>query len=339
MRRFRTSAPGALLLFLLPLLAGCAAGEREIVWVDTSPTIVSFAGLDEPDVDTLPEATDTLYAGERAEWQATRPGLVHDLWRATALRRELTAMPASRERRAPAGPLPLVETPPAPDRSMGEGSLPIDPQRCVGSLRIANTARGQVAAWWSERAGQRVHLLAAWRDFGQATWRGPIPVDTLDVGSTDARDVPEGVPNGCARPAPGLSVDGDNGYVHLAYALVGPEGPGFFYAHQMDPRAAFEPPIPIVYGERLGAARVASDGDAVAVVYEDPNSGSRPRIALAVSRTAGHLFEGRFTVNAGLSPASDPYVQIRGAAIVAGWSEVPPAGGDTVFLVRRATIR
>jgi len=136
-----------------------------------------------------------------------------------------------------------------------------------------------------------------------------------------------------------VAVDGANGYVHLAYALVGPEGPGFFYAHQMDPRAAFEPPIPIVYGERLGSAQVTTDGDYVAVVYEDPNSGSRPRIAIAMSRTAGHLFERRVTVNAGLSPASDPFVAVRGAALVVGWSEVPPTGGDTVFLARRATIR
>jgi hypothetical protein len=107
----------------------------------------------------------------------------------------------------------------------------------------------------------------------------------------------------------------------------------------MDPRGSFEPPIPIVYGERLGTARVDSDGNLVAVVYEDPNSGSRQRIAVAVSRTAGHLFEGRLTVNAGLNPAADPMVAAKGSALVIGWHEVPPAGGDTTFLFRRAVVR
>jgi hypothetical protein len=134
-------------------------------------------------------------------------------------------------------------------------------------------------------------------------------------------------------------VDSINGYVHVAYALTGPEGPGVFYAHQMDPRAAFEPPQPIVYGERLGTIRVASEGDVVAVAYEDPNSGARRRIALAVSRTAGHLWERRHTVSSGINGAADPVVAVRGTALVVGWAEVPPMGGDPMFLSRRALVR
>jgi hypothetical protein len=255
------------------------------------------------------------------------------------LARVVDAMPDAQRERPAGAPLPVVEVPPAPDQSLGEAAEPADTLRCPGSLQLVRTGRGEVAAWWSRRDGKRVHLLAAWRDAGQGTWRGPIPVDTLDQGSGDARDVPRGVPTGCDRPAPGLSVDGENGFVHVAYALVGPEGPGFFYAHQMDPRAAFEPPQPIVYGERLGAARVASDGNLVAVAYEDPNSGTRRRIALALSRTAGHIWEGRVTASSGQSDATDPFVAVRGSALVVGWSEVPPTGGDTTFLVRRATIR
>lgn len=339
----RAARRAALLALVLPL-AACLDAAREIDWVDDAPTPRSLGGLAEAAVDSLwrhPDSAlvrDTIPV-EQAEWVITRPRLVHESRRLRALHEVVTEMPASQERRTPGAPLPVVETPPAPDQSLGTGRLPIDAQRCVGSVRVVSTPRGQVAAWWSERSGNRVHLLAAWRDLGQTRWRGPIPVDTVDVGSTDARDVPKGVPTGCARPAPGLAVDAVNGYVHLAYALVGPEGAGFFYAHQMDPRAAFEPPIPIVYGERLGSAQVTTDGDYVAVVYEDPNSGARPRIAIAISRTAGHLFERRVTVNAGLSPASDPFVAVRGAALAVGWSEVPPTGGDTVFLVRRATIR
>ncbi len=259
--------------------------------------------------------------------------------RLAVLTEALTAMPEADVELGRTFPLPAIETPPAPNLELGDGPAPTDAQRCDGSLQLRNTSRGEMAVWWSARAGGRVHLLGAWRDAGQASWRGPIAVDTLDVGSTDARDVPEGVSVGCARPAPGLAVDGVNGFVHVGYALVGPEGPGVFYAHQMDPRAAFEPPIPIVYGEKLGTVRVGSDGDLVAVVYEDPNSGKRQRIAVAVSRTAGHLFEGRLNVNAGLNPAANPFVVAQGSALVIGWQEAPPAGGDTTFLRRRAVVR
>lgn len=259
--------------------------------------------------------------------------------RLAALTEALTAMPEAVMPLGQSFPLPAIETPPAANLALGDGPSPSDSLRCDGSLQLRNTTRGEMAVWWSNRGGGRVHLLGAWRDVGQSTWRGPIAIDTVDVGSTDARDVPEGVSVGCARPAPGLAVDGVNGFVHVGYALVGPEGPGVFYAHQMDPRAAFEPPIPIVYGEKLGAVRVGSDGDLVAVVYEDPNSGKRQRIAVAVSRTAGHVFEGRLNVNAGLNPAADPYVVAKGSALVIGWHEAPPTGGDTTFLLRRAVAR
>lgn len=296
-------------LLLIAVASACLDSGRSLDWADT---------------DAIPLAAHTM---------AT------DSTRSETLRELLAAMPQSRDSLAEPVALPVIEMPPAPNAALGDGVEPLDSQRCERSLRLQRTTRGDVALWWSARSGGRVHLLSAWRDAGQNTWRGPILVDTLDQGSTDARDVAEGGAVGCQRPAAGLSVDGVNGYVHVSYALVGPEGPGIFYAHQMDPRAAFEPPIPIVYGERLGAARVGSDGDLVAVAYEDPNSGSRPRIALAVSRTAGHLFEGRLTVNAGLNPAANPFVQAMGRAIVVGWHEAPPAGGDTTFLYRRAVAR
>lgn len=139
------------------------------------------------------------------------------------------------------------------------------------------------------------------------------------------------------RPAPSVVVDDRHGYVHVAYALVTPEGPGVFYAHQMDPRSAFEPAQAIVYGERLGAVRVAAAGDVVAVAYEDPNSGARARVAMAVSRTSGHSFADRLIASADNANARDPFVAVRGRAIVVGWSDVP-AAGDTTFRVRRARV-
>ena len=296
-----------------------------------APALLFFAGC--------------LESSEAVIWrdESALPAALPDSSGASARERLLGAtlagMPEASARLEAGEPLPALETVPAPNRALGDGAVPLDSLRCDASLVARTTGRGDVAVWWSLRAGQRVHLIAAWRDVGEPTWRGPIMVDSLDVGSTDARDVAEGGAVGCNRPAPGLAVDGVNGYVHVSYALVGPEGPGIFYAHQMDPRAAFEPPVPIVYGERLGAARVGSDGDLVAVAYEDPNSGSRPRIALAVSRLAGHIFERRLTVNAGLNPAANPFVLVQGTAIAVGWDETPPGGGDTTFLQRRAVVR
>ncbi len=162
-------------------------------------------------------------------------------------------------------------------------------------------------------------------------------VDSLDQGPGDAQAAERGA-YGCARPAPSVAVDKKYGYVHVAYALTGPEGPGVFYAHQMDPRSQFEPPVAIIYGERIGDARVAVDGDVVAVAYEDPNSGlGRRKIGLAVSRTSGHLFEDRLTASGGISNARDPHVIVRGRAVVVGWSETA-AGADPVFRLRRARV-
>lgn len=321
-------------------LAGCAFGPSDIAWVDETPVSTSDDPtglvLHDPPAPVEPEPPDVARA--REDWLRSRA--LHDT-EAPALRGltdRLAALAAAQAERPAGAALPALDVPPVPATTLGAGPAPGDSARCPGSLRYEDTPRGEVAVWWSLRERNRVHLLAAWRYRGDRDWRGPIPVDTLDQGSTDARDVPEGIPVGCGRPAPGLSVDAENGFVHVAYALVGPEGPGFFYAHQMDPRGTFEPPQPIVYGERLGPARVASDGNVVAVAYEDPNSGARRRIALAISRTAGHLWEGRHLVSSGLNLASDPYVVVRRSGLVIGWYEVPPMGGERMFFSRAATI-
>jgi hypothetical protein len=111
-----------------------------------------------------------------------------------------------------------------------------------------------------------------------------------------------------------------------------------FYAHQMDPRAGFEPPVAVLYGERLGEARVASHGELVAVAYEDPNSRGRVMTSVAISRTAGHLFEERLAASGGTT-ARDPYVAVRGKAVVVGWSDFGTATAEPVFTIRRAILR
>ena len=259
------------------------------------------------------------------------------------LRGALEAMPESRASLAASATLPAMQMAPAPLTELGNAEQPLDPQRCARSLRIEEAPmRGRVAVWWTRASGSRVHLAAAWRDTLPAegrlgAWRGPIMVDTLDQGPRDAQAADRGA-FGCARPAPSLAVDSLNGYVHVAYALTGPEGPGVFYAHQMDPRAAFEPPVAVLYGERLGEARVASHGDLVAVAYEDPNSRGRVITSVAISRTAGHLFEKRLTAS-GATTARDPYVVVRGKAVVVGWSDLTSPDAAPTFRLRRAIVR
>ena len=245
-------------------------------------------------------------------------------------------------------PMPLVSgVLNIPGAEMGSDNMPRDDARCARSLRVSDVpGKGRVAVWWSKRDNGRVFLLAAWQLVGSVApdtsrvWRGPVNVDTLDQGAGDANAVERGAV-GCDRAAPGLAVDTKTSYVHVAYALNAPEGPGVFYAHQMDPRALFETPIVMMYGDRrMGAARVATSGDFVAVVYEDPNAPlGRGRIGMAISRTSGHSFEPRVDASR-TGRAVDPYVLMRGRAAVVGWSEVDSTVNATAaFRMRRAIVR
>jgi hypothetical protein len=155
---------------------------------------------------------------------------------------------------------------------------------------------------------------------GGATWTPPVPVDTVDVGTL-----------GCARPAPALTIDRRNGFVHLAYSLRGPEGGGVFYAHRMDPRAPFEPPQVIVYGtDRPVAVGVASQGDTVVVAYEDPNVADRPAVSIALSRTGGHRFDERLVVSGGGVSAQRPAVALGGSNVAVGWLTRPNAINENI---------
>lgn len=319
-----------------------ACEEPAVTWVDDSPlSTTSPSPLAHPPF--VPMDSTTRDGTPQAEFL-----LVQDLLReagaATLLTRSLLDMPESRDSVPSTSMLPVAAVGAATTASLGDGDAPLDSARCSRSLRIALApGRGRVAVWWSRAADSRVLLLAAWRDSvvsqpNLTPWRGPIVVDSVDQGPGDARAAERGAA-GCMRPAPSIAVDDQLGYVHVAYVLVGPEGAGVFYAHQMDPRSAFEPPTAVVYGDRLGSARVAASGNLVTVAYEDPNSGARPRVGLAVSRTAGHLFEDRIVASGTNVVARDPYVMVRGRAIVAGWSELPVGGGEPTFRLRRARVR
>lgn len=327
---------------LLFAAVATACEKTAVVWLDDAP-VASSAPSPLAHPPFVPMDSSMLAGTPEAEFL-----LVQDLMReagaATLLTKALLTMPEVQQSIPMGDMMPMVPVGVAPLTPMGDLDDPIDDTRCARSLRVALApGRGRVAVWWSRRDNSKVRLQAAWRDTIPAegrlgAWRGPIVVDSVDQGPGDAQAADRGAA-GCDRPPPSVVVDDMHGYVHVAYVLVGPEGPGVFYAHQMDPRAAFEPPGVIMYGERLGAVRVAASGNLVAVVYEDPNSGTRPRVGLAVSTTSGHIFESRLTASGASSIAHDPYVVVRGRAIVEGWSEISPTGGEPVFRTRRAIVK
>jgi hypothetical protein len=334
---FRERPAARVVLPLLALLTACE--QPAATWVDANPVATTMPSpMAHPPF--VPYDSTLLAETPAAQFLETQD-VLREVGALSLLVDTLAAMPAVKDS-VPGASLPAMRMAPAPTTSLGEGDAPLDSARCARSLRVVVApGRGRVAVWWTRAGQSRVHLVAAWRDSlpeaGRlGAWRGPIVVDSVDQGPRDAQADTRGG-YGCARPAASVAVDSVNGYVHVAYALTGPEGPGVFYAHQMDPRAAFEPPVAVLYGERLGVARVASHGDVVAVAYEDPNSRGRVRIGVAVSRTAGHLFEERLTASGG-TEARDPHVVVRGRAVVVGWSDYATPTAEPSFRLRRAVV-
>ena len=213
---------------------------------------------------------------------------------------------------AAAGVLAALHDAPAPALQPATSPIATDPQACPASLRFATARNGVVAAvWWASRANRSVALRASRSGDGGHTWAAPIPVDTVDRSEA-----------GCDRPAPSIGIDSANGYVHVAYSMEAPEGKGVFYAHQMDPRAGFERPQVVVYGDRPAATSVASSGDLVVIAYEDPNTGGRPFVSLALSHTGGHSFAERFAASERSSMSAErPVVALTQRRVALGWVE------------------
>lgn len=193
---------------------------------------------------------------------------------------------------------------------------------CQASVRVARSAPSGTerhAVWWSARADSSAVLLAAKSTDAGVSWSTPIPVDTVDQSDV-----------GCSRPAPAIAADSATSTVHIAYAMRAPEGTGVFFAHSMEAGDMYHWPVAVVYGERLVDVAVAVLRDTVAVAYADPNMRT-PRIALALSRTMGHVFEERATVPGGASrSASSPDVALAPGRIVVGWVERAPTGPGLV---------
>jgi hypothetical protein len=198
---------------------------------------------------------------------------------------------------------------------------------CSGSLRVSRAHGTIYAVWWSPRPDSGARLLSARSSDEGATWSAIAPVDTMDRGVT-----------GCRRPAPSIAADSASGYVHVTYAMVAPEGPGLFFAHSMDGGVSFHAPVPILYGERLGATSVAAAGDHVVVAFEDPNSGT-PRIGLALSRTMGHIFEDRLLpVSDDNGAATQPLVSLDGKRLTVMWRQRAAADGQAGLRVRAGNL-
>ena len=181
---------------------------------------------------------------------------------------------------------------------------------CRASTRYARAGSTVYAVWWAPRADSMAYLMSSRSADGGVTWSTPAAVDTTDHG-----------PSGCNRPAASIAADSASGYVHVAYGLVGAEGPGIFFAHSMDQGRTFHTPVPILYGEHLGLTSVSASGDNVAVAFEDPNS-TAPRIGLALSHTMGHIFENRVVpVSDDHGSAVEPLVAVGGSSIAVAWRE------------------
>lgn len=210
----------------------------------------------------------------------------------------------------------VVPEPPPPP------TLPGGPARCEHSYRFAWLDSVHVyAAWWVPREDRSAALRASYSADGGRTWKAPAPVDSTDVSAF-----------GCNRAAPGVSAS--DSIVHVVYSLTSSEGTGIFFAHSMDRATLFHSPVAIVYGDRLGAADVAAEGDLVVVAYEDINDPSR--IGLAISRTMGHIFEQRTVVTAGVGTVAAPQVAVSGHTVAVSWKQ--ESGADSARAVRMVRV-
>lgn len=180
---------------------------------------------------------------------------------------------------------------------------------CEASVRVAADGQGGVfAAWWAPREDSNVVLVVARRAATDGGWAPPVVADARDRSKA-----------GCRRPAPGIAADAARGYVHLAYYLDAPSGAGVYGGHSMESGTYFHDPVAVVYGDRPVAAAIATSGDIAVVAYEDPNS-ARPRIAVAISLTAGHLYLQRLEASPSSMRATRPRVAVDGRRVAVAWS-------------------
>jgi hypothetical protein len=203
-------------------------------------------------------------------------------------------------------------------------TLPVFLEQCAATVRVSgDSTSGWSAVWWSVRRDSTADLVVS-RSTDGVTWSAPARVDSTDTHAS-----------GCNRVPAGLFVDGAD--VHIVYAMNASEGAGIFVAHSMDGGATFHTPVAVAYGAEPGRAAIAARGDLVVVAYEDPNA-TPPRIALAISRTGGHLFEPSVIASPPTGEALAPGVALGDGIVAVTWStDSVNASGPRI--VRTGTIR
>jgi len=195
--------------------------------------------------------------------------------------------------------------------------IAVAPAPCIRSIRTAGAGADLFRVWWASRSDSSVVLsMQHSRDRG-ATWEAPVGVEPRDKGR-----------RGCDRPAPGIFYDPVSGYLHLVYFIEGSEGAGVFFAHSMDNGKMFHAPVAVVYGNVPSDASVAGVGDSVVVVFEDPNA-TAPRIGIALSRSAGHIFEQRGQATPDDVRAVAPWVALDHGRITVWWKTPDQSGSPT----------
>ena len=199
--------------------------------------------------------------------------------------------------------------------------IAVAPAPCIRSIRTVGAGPDLFRVWWASRNDSSVVLsMQHSRDRG-ATWEAPVDVESRDRGR-----------RGCDRPAPRIFYDQVSGYLHLVYFIEGSDGAGVFFAHSMDNGKMFHAPVAVVYGNVPSDASVAGVGDSVVVVFEDPNA-TAPRIGIALSGSAGHIFEQRGQATPDDVRAVAPWVALDHGRITVWWKTPDQSGsqyGDRV---------
>jgi hypothetical protein len=189
------------------------------------------------------------------------------------------------------------------------------PAPCIRSIRTAGVGPELFRVWWASRGDSSVVLSMQRSASGGESWDVPVAVESSDRGR-----------RGCDRPAPGIFYDSVSGYLHLVYFIEGSDGAGVFFVHSMDKGTMFHAPVAVVYGNAPSGASVAGIGDSVIVVFEDPNA-TTPRIGIALSRSAGHIFEQRGQVTPDDVRAVAPWVALDRRRITVWWKAGKNAAG------------
>lgn len=200
-------------------------------------------------------------------------------------------------------------------------AIAVSPAPCLRSIRTTGAAAELFRVWWAARGDSSVVLWMQHSPGAGTGWDEPVDVESRDKGR-----------RGCDRPAPGIFYDPASGYLHLVYFIEAREGAGVFFAHSMDKGKMFHAPVAVVYGNSPSDASVAGNGDSVVVVFEDPNA-TTPRIGIALSRSAGHIFEQRGQVTPDDVQAVAPWVTLGHEKITVWWKTPGPSGeryGDRV---------